>query len=92
MDGGSGLGESAMTSTEVLVGSVVGGGVVMVSGRTGLVVERLDVAGGMLDGGVVVAEGIVGVWRGVGLRSFLVVDRLGFTGGRPMVTDECGEM
>ena len=61
VDGGSGLGESAMASTGVLVGSVVGGGVVMVSGRTGLVVERLAVAGGLLDGGVVVVEGIVGV-------------------------------
>ena len=64
----SGSGESAVTSTEVVVGSVVGGGVVMVGGRTGLVVEWLTVAGGVLDGGVVVAEGIVGVVRGGGLR------------------------
>ena len=65
---GSGLGDSAMTSTGVLVGSVGRGGVVMVGGRTGLVVEWLTVAGGVLDGGVVVAEGIVGVVRGGGLR------------------------
>ena len=32
----------------------------MVGARTGLLVEWLAVAGGLLDGGVFVAEGIVG--------------------------------
>ena len=45
---------------------VAGGGVVRVGGRTGLVVEWLAVAGGVLDDGVVVTEGVVGVVRGVG--------------------------
>ena len=45
---------------------VVGGGVVRVGGRTGLVVEWLAVAGCVLDDGVVVTEGVVGVVRGVG--------------------------
>ena len=69
VDVGSGLGDSAMMSTGVLVGSVVCGGVVMVGGRTGLVLEGLVVAGGLLDGvlGVGAAEGMVGVllWDGV---------------------------
>ena len=76
-----------MTSTGVLVGLVVGGGVIMVGGRTVLVVERLAGAGGLLDDGVVVAEGFVGVWRGVGLRLFLGVGLLFFGGGRAMVKE-----
>ena len=87
---GSGLGDAAMTSTGVLVGSVGRGGVVMVGGRTGLVSEGLAVAGGLLDGGVGggTAEGMVGVgvilrWGGVlrlrlRLRLSLGVDIKGF--------------
>ena len=47
---------------------MAGGGVVRVGGRTGLVVEWLAVAGGVLDDGVVVTEGVVGVVRGLRLR------------------------
>ena len=58
-----------MMSTGVLVGSVVCGGLVMVGGSTGLVLEWLVVAGGLLDGGSGggTAEGTVGVlrWDGV---------------------------
>ena len=58
-----------MMSTEVLVGSVVCGGVVMVGDKTGLVLEGLVVAGGILDGGLGggTAERIVGVLK---LREF----------------------
>ena len=65
VDVGSGLGDSAMMSTGVLVGSVVCGGLVMVGGSTGLVLEWLVVAGGLLDGGSGggTAEGTVGVLR-----------------------------
>ena len=54
------LGESAVMSTGVLGGSVVCGGVVMVGGSTGLVLEGLVVAGGLVDGvlGVETAEGL----------------------------------
>ena len=75
-----------MSSTGVLVRSVGCGGVVMVGFRTGLVSERLAVAGGLLDGGVVggTAEGMVGVvvvlrWGDVlRLRFSLGVDVKGF--------------
>ena len=97
VDVGSRLGDSAMMSTGVLVGSVVCGGVVMVGGRTGLVLEGLVVAGGLLDGGLGVgtAEGMVGVllWYGVlrlRLRVSLGVLLPGCALGRAMLKgDRC---
>lgn len=91
------LGESAMMSTGVLGGSVVCGGVVMVGGRTGLVVAGLVVAGGLVDGvlSVDTAEGIVGVllWGGVlrlRLRVSLGVLLPGCALGRAMLKgDRC---
>ena len=92
------LGESAMMSTGVLGGSVVCGGVVMVGGRTGLVVAGLVVAGGLVDGvlGVGTAEGIVGVllWGGVlrlRLRVSLGVLLPGCALGRAMVKGDRGD-
>ena len=66
---------------------VAGGGVVMMGGRTVLLVERVSVVDGLLDGGVVVADVSLGILRGVGLQMFLGVDLFCFLGVRAMVND-----
>ena len=90
---GSVLGDSRSTSIGVSGGLMVACDcVITVVGRMVFVVERFAVAGGVVDGGFVVAELSVGVLRGrSGLRLDLGVVLCFLVGERAMVKDLCGE-